>query len=868
MLLMTLLVYGLFMILASLLFAGIFLFMRRYQKQQEILSAPNRRMSAVFNTTSQLIVIMTPEGILTDINRAALEMSDTEASGVLSRPLWEAPWWDQSDDQKKNLRQAVQKAARGEPVHSEAEYKGKDGQRHFAELSFFPVKDKKGTVVSLIAEGYDISDFKKKELELRAAFGIQPLLNKFSWMARGDSPLSEMLENSLTIILSVSWLNIESKGAIFIVEGDPPALVMKAQQGLPPQLLDRCQRVAFGHGLCGRAAVSRKTEYVSTVDDRHEVQHEGIQGLGHCCVPIIFQGELMGVLTTFLNEGHELSEDDSAILQAIADSLAESIKRRKVEEELLKSTQLLSLTNSLAGIGSWEYDIATKKTVWSEYMYTIYGLDPRQGVPSFDNLVGMAYPDDREKWDAMFQEGVRTKQPQDLEFRIIRADGQCRWLHVRAAVYERVTEGKTYFHGAIRDITQQKESESKLEQAAQKWRKTFDSIRDIIFLTDMEGTILQMNKAFVDFVGDVPQGLIGKRCHEIITEPEVPWLSGCYKPDWEIGKGYSEEVKDAGGKTWLISFSSILDSDGKRKIVQIVHVAKDVTELKQAQAKLEKAFNELQKTKNQLVRSEKMASIGQLAAGVAHEINNPIGFITNNIEVLQKYVSNYTRILHVVEQVKIKVDGGDVEQAKATIKELKQLEEEVNLDFMKSDVNKLLEHSVRGLERVRKIVLDLRTFAREDNVETKDIVKVEDVIDSILDIVQSELKYKADLVKDYGDTPTFHGNSQRLGQVFINILVNAAQSMEGKGKVTVKTYKQDQWVCVDIIDTGKGIPEENLNKIFDPFFTTKPVGQGTGLGLSISYDLVKQQGGEIRVQSVVGKGTTFTVMLPISEEGG
>jgi signal transduction histidine kinase len=259
-----------------------------------------------------------------------------------------------------------------------------------------------------------------------------------------------------------------------------------------------------------------------------------------------------------------------------------------------------------------------------------------------------------------------------------------------------------------------------------------------------------------------------------------------------------------------------------------------------------------------------LASIGQLAAGVAHEINNPVGFIGNNMEVLREYVGNYAKLLHVVEKLKIKVDAGDVMQVKATIKELRELEEEVNLDFMSNDVNKLLDHSIKGLERIRKIVLDLRTFSREENTESMELIKVEEVADSILNIVQNELKYKAELVKEFGDTPSIRGNPQRLGQVFINLLVNAAQAMEDRGKITIKTYLQDNYVCVDVSDTGKGIPEENLKKVFDPFFTTKPVGQGTGLGLSVSYEIIKKHGGEVKVSSKVGEGTTFTVMLPVS----
>ncbi len=203
-------------------------------------------------------------------------------------------------------------------------------------------------------------------------------------------------------------------------------------------------------------------------------------------------------------------------------------------------------------------------------------------------------------------------------------------------------------------------------------------------------------------------------------------------------------------------------------------------------------------------------------------------------------------------------------KAKVTIDELRALEKEIDLDYMMSDVNKLLEQSGRGLERIKKIVLDLRTFAREEDAENMELIKVEEVMDSILSIVQNEIKYKAELIKEYGDTPLIKGNAQRLGQVFINLLVNAAQSMEVRGKIIIKTYRRDNNLWIDVTDTGKGIDPEDMKKIFDPFFTTKPVGQGTGLGLSVSYEIVKKHGGDIQVESKVGEGTTFKVMLPIT----
>lgn len=274
----------------------------------------------------------------------------------------------------------------------------------------------------------------------------------------------------------------------------------------------------------------------------------------------------------------------------------------------------------------------------------------------------------------------------------------------------------------------------------------------------------------------------------------------------------------------------------------------------------------LKETQAQLVQSEKLASLGQLAAGIAHEINNPVGFINNNMEVFQDYAKNLTRAVEFAEKLKKEIENGNLQKAAEIVEEFKRFEKEADLNYIVNDTGKLLDHSMRGLERIQKIVLDLRIFSRQDKGEITETATIESVIDNILGIVFNEVKYKAVLIKDYSETPLLMCNTQRLGQVFINLIVNAAQSMEAKGNITIKTYHNEGFVCVDVSDTGKGIPAENLNKIFDPFYTTKPAGQGTGLGLSVTYEIVKQHGGEISVQSAVGQGTTFTVKIPVKKD--
>lgn len=273
---------------------------------------------------------------------------------------------------------------------------------------------------------------------------------------------------------------------------------------------------------------------------------------------------------------------------------------------------------------------------------------------------------------------------------------------------------------------------------------------------------------------------------------------------------------------------------------------------------------ELKQTQSQLLQSEKLAAIGQLAAGIAHEINNPVGFITSNLQTFEQYLQRFAVLRAQVEKVKAAVEAGRHDEALSHVAQLNRMEKDLQMNFIMNDLGDLVKESVAGAERIRKIIINMRTFSRQEK-EQKEMIRIEDVLESVLSIVWNEIKYKAKLNKDYGKTFPVFCNAQKLGQVLINVLINAIQAIEGQGEITIRTYQQDQMSCIDISDTGCGIAEANLKKIFDPFFTTKPAGQGTGLGLSISYDILKQHGGDMLVKSQVGKGSTFTIRLPISE---
>ena len=281
--------------------------------------------------------------------------------------------------------------------------------------------------------------------------------------------------------------------------------------------------------------------------------------------------------------------------------------------------------------------------------------------------------------------------------------------------------------------------------------------------------------------------------------------------------------------------------------------------LRREKSEQQTLIQRLEEAHNQLLQSEKMASIGQLAAGVAHEINNPIGYVNSNLGSLQKYVEALLRLIAAYEKYE-----ADLSQEHA--ESLQTLKNEIDLAYLREDINELMTESLGGLQRVKRIVQDLKDFSHVSDSEIQ-WANVESGLESTLNVVWNELKYKAEVIKDYGNIPEIECIPSQLNQVFMNLLVNAAQAIPERGEITVRTRRVDDRVCIEISDTGTGIPQELMNRIFDPFFTTKPVGTGTGLGLSIAHGIIRKHKGRIDVRSEPGKGTSFQVYLPIRQSG-
>ncbi|PWF39967.1 ATP-binding protein [Massilia glaciei] len=283
-------------------------------------------------------------------------------------------------------------------------------------------------------------------------------------------------------------------------------------------------------------------------------------------------------------------------------------------------------------------------------------------------------------------------------------------------------------------------------------------------------------------------------------------------------------------------------------------------ELRQRNLELTELNAKLSVTQQQLVQSDKLASIGQLAAGVAHEINNPIGYIFSNFGSLQSYLGQLFTMLDAYQ----KAEAGAAPEVAA---ELGAMREAIDLDFLRQDIPNLMRESKEGIVRVRHIVQDLKDFSRTDGNQEWVWANLHTGIDSTLNIVANEVRYKADVVKHYGAIPEIECLPSQINQVVMNLVVNAAHAMgEQRGAITVSTGggADPSEVWIEVADNGSGIAPANLSRIFDPFFTTKLGFGGSGLGLNITYNIVTQLlGGQIRVESVLGKGTAFILDLPL-----
>ncbi|WP_324596031.1 PAS domain S-box protein [Accumulibacter sp.] len=455
-----------------------------------------------------------------------------------------------------------------------------------------------------------------------------------------------------------------------------------------------------------------------------------------------------------------------------------------------------------------------------------------------------------------------------VELEGLRSDGSRFPIELSINAYS--VRGKHFYSGIIRDSTARKEAEKALRNALDQAQEYLDVALAVIVVIDCDLRVRMINRAGCELLRLSESEIVGANWFDrFVPEPQREslgdsfrcWLAG--RPKGVIAAHNQNDLLTADGRIRRVLWSNALLRDSSGTVTGTLSSGIDITDQHAAELQLHASIEHLTElnrklgeAQNQLLQAEKMASIGQLAAGVAHEINNPVGFVNSNLGSLRDEVSSLLQVIDAYAAA-----DTVIAEHPALRDAIAAAREAADLDYVRDDVGTLIDESLEGLQRVRKIVQDLKDFSRVDTAEWQ-FANLEAGLDSTLNIVWNEIKYKAAVHKEYAGVPEVECIPAQINQILLNLLVNAAHAIEQRGTITLRTGFDARQVWVEVEDTGKGIAPENLKRIFEPFFTTKPVGQGTGLGLSLAYGIAKRHGGRIEVSSELGSGTRFRLLLP------
>jgi two-component system, NtrC family, sensor kinase len=569
---------------------------------------------------------------------------------------------------------------------------------------------------------------------------------------------------------------------------------------------------------------------------------------------------------------------------------------RHVQTSLLNTSQVLNQILDSDPVATFVIDKEHRVTHWNRACEQMTGRDfwDMQGVAEKGSVFHAAERPllcdlildgaDRETLERFYSGKIRTSRLVEGAFETedyYPAFGGGRWLFCTAAPL-RNAQGEVI--GAIetlQDVTQRRATEEELTHhrnqlellisdrtaelnSTHRELAAFMENASVGILFSAGEKVVRHNRQFAAMFMTDGDSAVGRSTRDFFCSLEDhDELGRLAYPLLARGEAFHHEMmlrRDDGRQLWVQMIAYVANphdpTSGAWWILQ------DRSEMRRAQDALESNYARLKETnrmleeaQNQLLQSEKMASIGQLAAGVAHEINNPVGFVNSNLNSLKTYVEDLLGLIARYEAEEASLP----ENARA---ELGRLKHELDLEYLREDVPVLLRESADGLTRVKRIVQDLKDFSRVDNADWQE-ADLNAGLESTLNVVYNEVKYKAEVRKNYGRLPPVRCLAAQLNQVFMNLIVNAAHAIDGHGVITLSTGHCGHWVWVEVSDSGCGMSPEVQRRIFEPFYTTKPVGKGTGLGLSLSFSIVQKHQGMIKVQSEPGRGSAFRVWIPL-----
>ncbi|MBW4642478.1 MAG: PAS domain S-box protein [Goleter apudmare HA4340-LM2] len=594
---------------------------------------------------------------------------------------------------------------------------------------------------------------------------------------------------------------------------------------------------------------------------------------------------------------------------------AKDITKYQLTEQALQKSEakLQKLSANIPGM-LYQFMLSPDGSVSFPYVnsrsYELYELTPEEIQNDASLILSIVHPDDRQQFEQSIAISAKTLQPWQWEGRIVLPGGQVKWLQGTSRP-ELQADGSIIWDGIITDINQRKLVEEALQQAYTELEtriaeRTKELQGEIAERHQKEAELKTSEQRLALLIQQTPVGIVIWNTKWEIQEwnPAAEKIFGYSRSEVlnrhfgflvpEIAREYVDQAMDAllhlQGETVSINENVTKDHQTiicewynnplvveNGEVISIASMVLDITGRKQAEIQLqqqtknlETALQELQQTQMQLVQSEKMSGLGQLVAGVAHEINNPVNFIYGNLTHANDYAQDLLQLVQLYQQY-----------YPDTIQPIQEFTEEIDLEFLIQDLPQLLNSMKVGSQRIREIVLSLRTFSRMDEAEMKD-VDIHEGIDSTLMILEHRIKAKPNhegikVIKEYCNLPLVECYPGQLNQVFMNILANAIDALEEsvvKGKQTnnpqicIRTQLLElNQVTIGIADNGMGISEEVQQRLFDPFFTTKPIGKGTGMGLSISYQIISQKhSGTLECISQLGGGTEFLITIPLKQK--
>jgi PAS domain S-box-containing protein len=514
----------------------------------------------------------------------------------------------------------------------------------------------------------------------------------------------------------------------------------------------------------------------------------------------------------------------------------EIIQRKKVEEALQESKARLDLALRSSGMGVWRWDIEENKRYFDDQASRLLGLKPHASGRDEEEFFKVVHPEDRPLVKARLDRTIKQNIAYEVDYRVVWPDKSIHYLSARGRLLHDASGRPMRISGVIWDISERKRAEEIAKENLYFLQLLIDAMPSPVFFKDAGGVYLGCNKAFEKYLGLPRDKIIGKSVYDISPRE---FADKYHEKDMFLvqhpgTQTYEALVRYADGSTHDVIFNKATFTNVNGDVAGIVGIISDITERKKNEEELKQAYKELKNTQNQLTQASKMAAIGQLAGGVAHEINNPLTGVLNNVQL---------------------------------VKMLADKAKEFKIEEFR-DILSTIEESALRCKRITNALLD---FAHASKGEFQP-VSLNLLIDRVLEIISTELKLvSVTVVKELQpDLPVVNGDSQLLQQVVLGLVANAKWAIDkkpghGGGIITIKTYQDPQTksAVVMVADNGIGIPQENLVRIFEPFFTTKEVGEGTGLGLALVYNIIKNHDGSVTLESQVNVGTTVKIDLPV-----